>query len=96
MESKKKFPSDEKFGLVSQMRRAAVSVNSNLMEGAARNSNAEFKKFICIARGSVSELIYQIMLTDRLGFVDKEETDLLLADARKIARMLNGLLSKIT
>ena len=63
------FSSEEKFGLTSQMRRAAISIPSNLAEGAARCSNNEFRKFLSIARGSLSELDTQLDLSRHLGFV---------------------------
>jgi four helix bundle protein len=70
------FPSRELFGLVSQMRRAAVSVPSNLAEGAARDSTREFAQFLSIAKGSVSELDTQFQLAVRLGFLDEADTKL--------------------
>jgi len=65
------FPADEKFGLVSQMRRAAVSIPSNLAEGAARASANEFRNFLSIARGSLSELDTQLDLSLALGMLTK-------------------------
>lgn len=62
------FPTEEKFGLISQMRRAAVSVPSNIAEGAARQTNKEFVQFLVIARGSLSELDTQFLLAKDLSF----------------------------
>lgn len=72
----KAFPPEELYGLVSQMRRAAVSVPSNIAEGAARASKKEFTQFLYMALGSVTELETQIMISKRLGYVD-QESDLL-------------------
>ena len=66
----KTYPSDEKFGLISQIRRSAVSVASNIAEGAARNSNKEFLNFLYIARGSLSELDTQLELSRKLKYID--------------------------
>lgn len=68
-----KFPKSEMFGLVSQIRRAAISINSNVMEGGARNSVGEFKQFIGVARGSVSELKFQIKVSKELNFIKDED-----------------------
>lgn len=62
------FPPDERFGLVSQLRRAAVSVPSNIAEGAARGSDADFIRFLYIARGSLSEVDTQLQIAERLGY----------------------------
>ncbi len=64
------FPSDERFGLVSQVRRAAVSIPSNVSEGAGRNTDGEFLSFLGIANGSSYELQTQITIAHRLGFID--------------------------
>jgi len=63
------FPSDEKFGLVSQMKRASVSIVSNIAEGAGRNSNKEFSQFLSIANGSVCEIETQLILAQRLKMI---------------------------
>lgn len=87
-------PSDEKFELVSQMRRAAVSVPSNLAEGAARSSTNEFRQFLSIARGSLSELDTQLDLSAQLGFLTepaKYEAERLMT---RIDKMLYALLAK--
>jgi four helix bundle protein len=68
------FPKDELFGLSSQMRRVAVSLNSNLAEGAGRTTSGDFKQFIRIARGSAAELEYQRELAGELDFIDANKT----------------------
>lgn len=66
------FPSDERFGLTSQIRRAAVSISSNISEGAGRNSKGEFRQFLGIANGSSYELQTQLIIAERLGFIDSK------------------------
>ena len=86
------FPSDEKFGLVSQMRRSAGSIPSNIAEGAGRNTQKEFLHFLHIARGSLSELDTHLELAWRLSFINDsiwKKTDLLLTEEDKI---LSGLI----
>ena len=68
------FPTDEKFGLVSQMTRAAVSIPSNIAEGAGRNSDKDFAHFISIAIGSLYELNTQIVLSERLGYINQTQS----------------------
>jgi four helix bundle protein len=90
------FPSEEKFGLVSQMRRAAVSIPSNVAEGQARHTTGEFIQFISHAEGSTAELETQLILSVELKFVVKEQTTnefILLDDIR---RMLNGLRRRLS
>ena len=88
------YPSEERFGLVSQMRRAAVSVPSNIAEGAARDSNNEFRNFLSIARSSLSELDTQLDLSQDLGFVtetSRSEIDRLLTRIDKMLYALHQL-----
>ena len=85
------FPNEEKFGLVSQMRRAAVSIPSNIAEGPARHTTKEFVQFVSHAQGSVAELDTQLILAMELGYCSEEraaEASGLLSDLRK---MLNAL-----
>lgn len=85
------FPNEEKFGLVSQMRRAAVSIPSNIAEGAARISRKEFSNFLHIAQGSASELETQILITRNLYFIDSAPLEFLLNELEEISKMIIGL-----
>jgi four helix bundle protein len=85
------FPMDEKFGLVSQMRRAAVSVPSNLAEGHARNTTGEFIQFISHAEGSLAELETQIILAVELAFCSSAEAQPLQGLIEEIQKMANAL-----
>lgn len=85
------FPGEEKFGLVSQMRRAAVSIPSNLAEGHARSSTAEFIRFISISMGSVAELETQVILSANLNYLSKEIEQEILSQLDTIGKMLRGL-----
>ena len=85
------FPGEEKFGLVSQMRRAAVSVPSNIAEGSARDSRKEFVNFLHIAQGSIAELETQILVSQDLGFVDKDTSSSLRTELDEISKMIIGL-----
>ncbi|HYH85814.1 MAG TPA: four helix bundle protein [Pyrinomonadaceae bacterium] len=90
------YPNEEKFGLVSQMRRAAVSIPSNLAEGHARRGAGEFKHFISIATGSVAELETQVILSADLGFLDRSMENDLLRRLDEIGKMLRGLYKSLT
>lgn len=91
----KQFPTDEKFGLVSQMNRAAVSISSNIAEGCSRSSDIEFKRFLEIAMGSGFELETQFILANKLLFINETELELVLVEIHQIQKQLNGLISKI-
>lgn len=85
------FPPDERFGLVSQMRRAAVSVPSNIAEGQARPTTGEFIQFISHAEGSVAELETQMLLSIELGFLQKPAASDALTLLLELRKMLNAL-----
>lgn len=87
------FPKEELFGLVSQMRRAAVSIPSNIAEGCGRATEKEYLQFLSIAYGSLKELEYQISLAGKLGFL--EEKTKLAVSADEAARVLNGLINAL-
>ena len=85
------FPDDERFGLTSQMRRAAVSVSSNIAEGSARFSKADFARFLEIATGSVFEVVSQSFISRRQGFLAEADFGTIYAAAEEQGRMLSGL-----
>lgn len=85
------FPKDEKFGLTSQIRRAAVSVPANIAEGAARISTKEFIQFLSIAQGSASELDTEILIAHRLDYLTEAQHATLRKSLDTIGRMLTGL-----
>lgn len=85
------FPRDELYGIVSQMRRAAVSLPSNIAEGQGRRGPKEFDRYLIVAYGSLRELETQLLLSVRLGYLSESTADELLAQAAEIGRLLNGL-----
>jgi four helix bundle protein len=85
------FPDSEKFGLISQIRRAAISIPSNISEGAGRAGKKEFIQFLSIAQGSTSELETQLIIANNLGFLKKEDLSLL-DELDEISRMIIGLI----
>ena len=93
--STRTFPSDERFGLANQMRRAAVSISSNIAEGTSRMSQTDFKRFVEIATGSLFEIISQAFIGHRQGFLNREAFSSLYSAAEEVGRMLKRF-TKIT
>jgi four helix bundle protein len=90
------FPSREIYGLTSQIRRAAVSVPSNIAEGAGRITRGEFVQSVGHARGSLLEVETQLIVAQRLGYLNTEKTDELLEVTNEIGRIANGLIRSLT
>lgn len=87
----KKFPSEEKYSLVSQINRCSISIPSNIAEGAGRGTNKEFNQFLNIALGSAFELETQLLLSNEFNYISKEQTLILTEKVCKVQRMINGL-----
>jgi len=87
----KMFPEEEKFGLVSQMRRAAYSVPMNLAEGANRLNTKEYRRFVGISKGSAGEVKYQLMLAKDLGYINSDKYTEMRSNYERISQMLTGL-----
>jgi len=91
----KLFPGDERFGLVSQMRRAAVSITSNIVEGYGRWGMGEKRQFYSIASGSLAEVQNQLLIAKDLGFLASEKAIVLEEASRRVYRLLNAFISSI-
>ncbi len=89
------WPSDERFGLISQVRRAAVSVAANIAEGAGRKGTGEFIQFIGVARGSLAEAETHLLIAGRLGYLTPDQLQPLLAEMERIGRMLSTLSTRL-
>jgi four helix bundle protein len=94
-EATKSFPPDERFGLTSQIRRAAVSVPSNIAEGQGRRSTAEFIHHLSYARGSLMEVQTQAEIAIRLRFMSAEASHAIVALTDEVGRMLSGLINAL-
>lgn len=92
----KQFPVDERFGLTSQLRRAAVSVPSNIGEGKRRRSQRAFANHLDIALGSQAEVEVQLEVAHRIGLLSRTDYERLAAQTAEVGRMLNGLLSTVS
>ncbi len=86
------FPKEERYGLAAQMRRAAVSAASNIVEGCARPGQADYLRFLDLAYGSARELQYQIGLAAKLGYLETDSADRLKAQSTEATKVLNGLI----
>jgi four helix bundle protein len=89
------FPNYEKFGLVSQLRRAAVSVPSNIAEGKGRKTSKEFHQFLILARGSLWEVETQILISRNLNYLSQEQCDELERKTSELGKMLSGFLDAV-
>lgn len=89
------FPKTETYGLISQLRRAAVSVPSNIAEGQARLSTGDFRHFLGNARGSLVEIETQLLIAQELGYLEVQDCDNLLQSTAEIGRILNGLIAAL-
>ena len=94
-EATKTFPKEELYGLTSQIRRAAYSVSSNIVEGASRSSQKDYLHFLQIARGSLAETHYFLHLSFRLGYLDQSHCAVLMQPAEAAARVLAGLIRAV-
>lgn len=89
------FPETEKFGLTNQLRRASVSIPSNIAEGSSRNSNKDFSRFLEIAIGSAYEIETQLLIASDLGFLNQEKTEVLTAQLDEIIKMTSKFRSSL-
>jgi four helix bundle protein len=91
----KGFPTEERYGLQSQIRRCSVSIASNIAEGAGRNSKKEFRHFLSIAMGSSFELETQMLLADKFEYISKGKIEEVIGKIQEVQRMINGLQKSI-
>ena len=91
----KNFPADERYGLVTQMQRSAVSVPSNIAEGWGRGNTIEYMRFLKIARGSLLELETQIIIANNLEYLQPKVFQILTQQTKEVGRMLNGLITSL-
>ena len=90
------YPKEEIYGLTSQLRRASVSVPSNIAEGQARNTTGEFVQALGTAKGSLAEIETQIILSERLKFIQTADSSKVLQDCSEISKLLHGLIKSLT
>lgn len=90
------FPTEEKYGLTSQIRRSAISVPSNIAEGAGRNTDGEFKNFLGIASGSSNELLTQLMLSHRLELVGEKQVNPIIDQLIEVQKINYSLIKKFS
>ena len=90
-----KFPKSEIYGLTNQIRKAAVSIPSNIAEGQGRNSSKEFKQFLAMALGSLAELETQLIIATEINYLAEEQLDRFLVGLDRIRKMIKGLPSRL-
>ncbi|MGB3467181.1 MAG: four helix bundle protein [Cyclobacteriaceae bacterium] len=90
------FPSDERFGIISQIRRSAISIPSNIAEGSSRNSNKDFIRFLRIAIGSSFELETQLILSFDLDLLEERKLEQVIIEINEVQKMLRGLEKRLT
>jgi len=90
------FPDDERFGLTSQMRRASVSISSNIAEGCSRSTDKDFGRFVEIAYGSLMEVVSQAVIAKKQRFMADNQYSEIYSNAEELARMLSGLKSRLS
>lgn len=90
-----RFPEDEKFGLSLQLRRAAISIPSNIAEGQSRKSRKEFVRFLLMARGSVSEIDTQLFISQSLNYINSSDSVSAVQNTQEIGKMINGLIRSL-
>lgn len=90
------FPKEERYSLTSQLRRSAISILSNISEGAGRNTNGEFKNFLGIANGSINELMTQLILSKQLGLVEDQIIQPIIKDLIEVQKINYSLIKKFT
>ena len=91
----KSFPKEELYALTNQLRRAVVSVPSNIAEGQARKSSAEFRQFLSIARGSLAEVETQLIIANRLNYLAQEKLQPIMLLHQEVSKMIPALMRKI-
>ncbi|KER79807.1 four helix bundle protein [Xanthomonas arboricola] len=89
------FPEQERYGLTAQLRRAAISIPSNIAEGAARRSTPDYARFLSIARGSLSELDTQVQIAVRLGYSNTEDEDIVSQQVDQVFAKLTALMNAL-
>ena len=90
------FPKEELFGLVDQLRRASISIPSNIAEGNGRHSRGEYIRYLHIARGSCYEMETQVIISKELGFLDEAQYQSLSTQIDEVGRMLNAMIQKLS
>jgi four helix bundle protein len=89
------FPAEERYGIISQLRRAGVSVASNIAEGYGRGSRKDYKQFLAIARGSTLEVQTQLIIANELGYCDLQDLKAVEALSEEVSKMLYALIRKL-